>query len=303
MRRLGRGDGQGRHAVIVVCDGGPAPALSSCFASNVSRSGWKPLVWRRCINGARSGVLAQAADRTLSTLAARFGSLQMRRETTRGPSRAPGSCQYDRGPAYQRVAGGGPLPTGGRYCGRSSVHRQDLAGGVLDRDLGGRVAQGVEQLELGPVVVGDRGEVLVEGDVQELEGVDRFLRPVDQDQDVAEAGGLLEALVVAVEGDDAGAQGAIGLDDPRPPPTGGCAWASVTSAATRSWVRKSSTMACDSSPRCSLIRARLPIPKSVELPHELKADVDAAGPLVEAAVGAEAEDPGLDDTCRRPGSR
>ena len=61
-------------------------------------------------------------------------------------------------------------------------------------EFAGRVAQRVEQLELRPVVVGDRGEVLVEGQLQELEGEDRFLRPVDQDQDVAKAGGLLQAL-------------------------------------------------------------------------------------------------------------
>ena len=91
--------------------------------------------------------------------------------------------------------------------------------------------------------------------------VDRFLRPVDQDQDVAETGGLSQALEVAVEGDDGRAQGAIGLADsgrrrlePRR--------AAVTSAATLSWALKSSMMARDSSPRCSLIRARLPIPKA-----------------------------------------
>ena len=75
------------------------------------------------------------------------------------------------------------------------------------------VAQRVEQLELRTVVVGDRREVLVEGHLQELEGEDRFLRPVDQHQDVAQSGGLPQALEVPVEGDDARAQGAIGLDD------------------------------------------------------------------------------------------
>ena len=52
-------------------------------------------------------------------------------------------------------------------------------------------------------------------------------------------------------------------------------------------------MAFDCSPRCSLIRARFPIPSRVELPHELQADVVAAGPLVELVIRADAEDAGL----------
>ena len=48
----------------------------------------------------------------------------------------------------------------------------------------------MEQLELSAVVFGDRREILVEGQIQQLEGVDDFLRPVDQDEDVAEPAGL-----------------------------------------------------------------------------------------------------------------
>ena len=39
---------------------------------------------------------------------------------------------------------------------------------------------------------------------------------------------------------------------------------------------------------------QVPNPEGVELPDELKAHVDSADPLVEAAVGAQAEDPCLD---------
>ena len=38
---------------------------------------------------------------------------------------------------------------------------------------------------------------------------------------------------------------------------------------------------------------QVPNPKCIELPDELKAHVVTAGPLVEAAVGAQAEDPCL----------
>ena len=67
-------------------------------------------------------------------------------------------------------------------------HGQDIAGGPKVGDLAGGVAQRVEELELRPVVVRDRGEVLVERQLHQLECVDGFLRPIDQDQDVAEAG-------------------------------------------------------------------------------------------------------------------
>ena len=117
-------------------------------------------------------------------------------------------------PAYHRVAGGRPVADRGQVGRPGRVHRHDLARRPQPRHLAGRVAQRVEQLELGPVVLGHRREVLVEGPLQELERVDRLLRPADQDQDVAEPAGLLQALEGPVEGDDAGAEGAIGLDDP-----------------------------------------------------------------------------------------
>ena len=44
-------------------------------------------------------------------------------------------------------------------------------------------------------------------------------------------------------------------------------------------------MARDCSPRCSLIRARFPIPKASSCQMSLKAHVDAAGPLVELLLG------------------
>ena len=63
--------------------------LSSCFASNCSRSGWKPLMWRRCIDGARSGSGAGGGTALFSTLAARFGSLQMLEKRPGGPPGPP----------------------------------------------------------------------------------------------------------------------------------------------------------------------------------------------------------------------
>ena len=51
----------------------------------------------------------------------------------------------------------------GQVVGPRRVHGLDVAGGPQVGDLMGGVAQRVEQLELGTVVVGDRGEVLVEG--------------------------------------------------------------------------------------------------------------------------------------------
>ena len=81
------------------------------------------------------------------------------------------------------------------------------------------------------------------------------------------------------------------------------AWARVTSAATMSWVLQSSTMARDSLAALLLDPRQVADPECFELPEELRADVDAAGPLVEAAVGADAEDPGLESTRRGSGSR
>ena len=51
----------------------------------------------------------------------------------------------------------------------SRIHRLDLAGGPAVGDFGGGVAQRVEQLELCPVVFGDRGEVLVQRHLHQLE--------------------------------------------------------------------------------------------------------------------------------------
>ena len=64
----------------------------------------------------------------------------------------------------------------------------------------------MEELELSSVVFGDRGEVLVEGRVEQIERVNRLLRPERQNEYVSETSGLLEALEVSVEGDDAGAE-------------------------------------------------------------------------------------------------
>src|SRR5262249_35400879 len=47
------------------------------------------------------------------------------------------------------------------------LHRLDGAGRLEISDLLGGIAQRVEQLELRPVVLGDRGEVLVEGQLHE----------------------------------------------------------------------------------------------------------------------------------------
>ena len=53
-------------------------------------------------------------------------------------------------------------------------------------------------------------------------------------------------------------------------------------------------MASDSIPRCPLILREVADPEVLELPEGLDAEVVAAPPLVQAAVGAEAEDPGLE---------
>ena len=62
--------------------------------------------------------------------------------------------------------------------------------------------------------------------------------------------------------------------------------ARVTSAATMSWVRKRSTVACDCSPRCLLIRARLPNPKFSSCHMSWMLTSSRPDPLAEAAVGA-----------------
>ena len=82
-----------------------------------------------------------------------------------------------------------------------------------ERDFPGRIAQGVEQLELRDVVLGDGGDVIVVGRHQQLEGKDHFLRPENLVQDVAESSGLLQALEVAVVIDECSAHLAFGLDD------------------------------------------------------------------------------------------
>ena len=72
------------------------------------------------------------------------------------------------------------------------------------------------------------------------------------------------------------------------------ACARVTSAATMSWVLKNSMMASDCIAALLLDPRQVADPEGFELPEGLIADVVTAPPLVEAAVGAEAEDPGLD---------
>ena len=191
------------------------------------------------------------------------------------------------------VAGGGPLPTGGRNGRPVRVHRLDVAGRPEIGDLPGGVAHRVEQLELRPVVLGHRGEVFVEGLVQELERVDRFLRPVDQDQDIAESADLREALEVPVDGDDARAEGAIGEEDPggrRLHPRQG-----------PGHIRHHHVLDPEQIDDGLRLLAALPLdhrevaePDILELPEGLDAEVIAARPLVHAVVGAEAEDPGLE---------
>ncbi len=114
----------------------------------------------------------------------------------------------------QRVAGGGPTPTGGRYDGRDVSTGIDLAGQPERGDLAGRVAQRVEHLELRDVVLGHRGEILVEGHLQQLESVDDFLRPIDQLQDVAETLRLPQPFQAPVECDEARPQRAFRLRHP-----------------------------------------------------------------------------------------
>ena len=172
------------------------------------------------------GTPVKIARRTkVATAAARSGeSLEPGRDTRLTHERAVRSAGRRRRPVAHRGQVGGRVVSTGTIS----------PGGLRSRSRGG-VAQRVEQLELRPVVLGDRGEVLVEGELQELERVDRLLRPVDQDQDVAEAGGLPQALVVAVEGDDA-VRRARSAWPTRAAADWRRAWAWVTSAATMSWV-------------------------------------------------------------------
>ena len=51
-------------------------------------------------------------------------------------------------------------------CGPRCVRRLDHAGRPMERDLSGGVAEGMKQLELSPIVFGDRREVLVQGNFQ-----------------------------------------------------------------------------------------------------------------------------------------
>ena len=117
---------------------------------------------------------------------------------------------------------GGRRPVAhGRQIGRPRrVHRLWRPGEPNVRHFPRRVSQRVEQPELRPVVLGHRGEVFVKRGLQHLQGVDGFLRPADQDEDIAaEAAGLFQTFDGPVVGDDAGAQGAFGLIRPAPPPT------------------------------------------------------------------------------------
>ena len=86
------------------------------------------------------------------------------------------------------------------------VHGLEIARRSADGDFAGRIADRVEHMELRPVVFGDRGEVFIKGELQQLERVHRFLRTVDEDQEVSRTDGLPQALEGAVEGDDGGAQ-------------------------------------------------------------------------------------------------
>ena len=106
-------------------------------------------------------------------------------------------------PRLYRVAGGGPLPTGGMNEGRRGIHGQNVARRLPYRELLGRVAQGVKQVELCTIVLSHRAEIIAERAVQLLQGVDGFLGPVDQDQGVGKPLDLTEALELAVEGNDA----------------------------------------------------------------------------------------------------
>ena len=76
------------------------------------------------------------------------------------------------------------------------------------------------RVRIAPVVIGDGHEVLVEGLLHELECEDDFLGSIDEDQDVAKSGRLLQSLEAAIESRYAGPQRAIGLSDPPPPPIG-----------------------------------------------------------------------------------
>src|SRR5262249_53078592 len=72
----------------------------------------------------------------------------------------------------------------------------NASGRLQQRDLAGGIAQRVEEFELRPVKFGDRAEVLIEGQLQQLKREDDFLRAVDQDEHVAEARGLVQAVEV-----------------------------------------------------------------------------------------------------------
>ena len=89
---------------------------------------------------------------------------------------------------------GRPVAHGRQIIGPGRVHRFLGARRPNVRDLAGRVAERVKQLKLCTVVFGDRREVLVKRLLHQLEREDDFLRPVDQDQNVAEPGGILQAL-------------------------------------------------------------------------------------------------------------
>src|SRR5208282_4309420 len=121
-----------------------------------------------------------------------------------------------------------------------------------------------------------------------LECVDHFLRPEDLDQDVAKTGSLLQALVVPAEGDEGRAQGAIGLRHP--------GRRRLESRLGTGHVRRHHVLGPEELDDGSRLLTALlldprqvPDPQGVELPQELYAYVVPAGPLVEAAVGTQAE--------------
>ena len=168
----------------------------------------------------------------------------------------------------------------------------DIAGWTHVSELVSRVSEGVKELELGAVVVGDGREIFVVCHEQQLERVDSFLRPVDENQDVAEASRLAQALVVAIEGDDAGAECAMGLADACRGGLEACVGGGdfghdpvLRVEELDDCIRLLSALGFDS--------GKVADAEGVELPDELEAYVRAAGPLIHAAIGSEPEYPGL----------
>src|SRR5271166_5663819 len=112
-------------------------------------------------------------------------------------------------------------------------------------------------------------------------------------------GGLLptRALDGAIQGDDAGAQGAIGLDDP------GRRRLEIRMGPV--YLLRHHVLGLEECDRGQRLEAALGLdhrevaqPPVLELKERLDAEVVAAPPLVEATVGAYAEDPALEHLVR-----